>query len=650
MCSCSQAPRLAALIVAAAALACAMQASAAEVRIPLTIDYLSLTESLKQKLYTGPGGRAPLWNGPNECQYLYAENPAFGRAAARVKLETAARLELGIGFGGRCISPIAFDGIVEAETTPYIEGLAVRFRIEDMNLYNAAHQKTFIAGRGFDLIKEHLIPRLQTFAYDLNPALRQLGALADQATTPAVAERVKHAMSTLRAEPQVAALDEGIRVTLVIETPDVPAAAATRAEPTAAELEAFEKALDEWDAFLVFAVKQLGESIGDRQLRDELLNILVQSRYRLVDALAHPGAASEPDPVRALFLDTWKKLGDAVRKAAARGMLGTRSLEFLAFISAGDALFALDQAAPALGMRISAADLRSLAHIMAPRLSGDPLKFDFAEDPELRKLFGITEPLVSPGAVEPPGEEPEPSPGSPSPSAAPTSGARSIAGKILAMLEPVDADAAEPPLVEELRQTAAQLYRLVVDQYNVVRYRDDMHRLLELAAEHQFGDSAIDARWHDSYLLLVQSAAWQESCWRQFIRSGKRIRWLESSTGDIGLMQVNKHVWRGLYSLQRLRWDVLYNADAGAEILMCMLKYTLARPKIDPVPVEDHVARSAYAAYNGGPDAYNRWRGSESEKARQIDASFWSKYQALKEGQPVEILRCAQNWGKSPGH
>ena len=39
-----------------------------------------------------------------------------------------------------------------------------------------------------------------------------------------------------------------------------------------------------------------------------------------------------------------------------------------------------------------------------------------------------------------------------------------------------------------------------------------------------------------------------------------------TATGDLGVMQVNKHVWRGFYDIDRLKWDVLYNAGAGCEI------------------------------------------------------------------------------------
>jgi soluble lytic murein transglycosylase-like protein len=126
---------------------------------------------------------------------------------------------------------------------------------------------------------------------------------------------------------------------------------------------------------------------------------------------------------------------------------------------------------------------------------------------------------------------------------------------------------------------------------------------------------------------------------------GPRIRWLESSTGDIGLMQVNKHVWRGFYDLERLRWDVLYNAGAGCEILAQMMRFAAAAsPKYDPVPIAGHLARSAYAAYNGGPGACNRWRRHEPPALKQIDDSLWDKYRAIENGAHVDILKCARGW------
>ena len=144
---------------------------------------------------------------------------------------------------------------------------------------------------------------------------------------------------------------------------------------------------------------------------------------------------------------------------------------------------------------------------------------------------------------------------------------------------------------------------------------------------------------------MVKSTAWQESCWRQFVLDGNRVTYLESSTHDIGLMQVNKYVWRGFYNIDRLEWDVLYNASAGMEILARLLdSIELKRGAFSPQN-PDELARSIYAAYNGGPGSYRRWRTHERKVLRAIDNSFWEKYQAVLHGHQIDILSCAEDWG-----
>ena len=634
-------------------------ALAAQVRIPLTIDYITLREALKRRLYTAPGGRAPLWNGADDCQFLYAEHPEFARAdeSANVKLETAASLGLGLGMAGQCLNAVQWSGIVEALGTPYIApGLKLKFHYTDISLYNSQHQKTDVLSQGFDLIKNNLIPQLETFSYDLNPSVQQLSALVGDSATPEVADRVRAALATLTAEPDITALDEGIRVVLVMTVPDSPILAPdhSAATPSPAELEAFQTTLDQWDAFLVFAVKNLGASVGDRQFRDQLLKILLDSRYRLVKALANPPENAAPDPVRIIFLDEWRQLHDAVRSAAARGMLGAHALEFLSFISAGDALFALDQAAPALGMRISARDLRRLAHIMAPNASGDPLKFDYHEDRDLKKIFPMPEPPASRGPLDTSEEAPEAAPTAPlrsplSPLPRSTPGRSSLLQKNwLAIFSPHDADAADSAptadaiIVPRLQDVAARLFRAVLTEENASRYRQDMAILLDLSAEYALGSGEVEASNGALYVVLIKCTAWQESCWRQFIKVGTHVRWLESKTGDIGLMQVNKHIWRGFFSLERLEWDVLYNAGAGAEILAEMMRFTISQANDDPIPIAENLARSTYAAYNGGPFTYNRWRRHEPAPLRLIDNQFLEKYQTIAGGGPIDILACAR--------
>jgi len=90
------------------------------------------------------------------------------------------------------------------------------------------------------------------------------------------------------------------------------------------------------------------------------------------------------------------------------------------------------------------------------------------------------------------------------------------------------------------------------------------------------------------------------------------------------MMQVNRHVWRGFYSIPRLEWDVVYNVGAGAEILLRLMSTADARPSAAGGAAVTDIARSTYAAYNGGPGAFNK---------------------AIAGGQLFDILSCAAHWG-----
>ena len=389
-------------------------AFAAEIRVPLTIPYPTLTAALKAQLYNGPRHRADLWQ-QSECQYLYAENPRFSRYGNLLQLESDANLNLGTILGTNCIDAISWQGVVQALATPYVTAdWKIKFRVRDLNLYNFQHEKTSLASRGFDLVKGYFVPPLEQFSFDLKTPVTQITQLIEAGTPDDYRSEVSQALATVATVPPAVASDRGLRVMLrMLVAPGlhVPSVAPRSAALTQADIDAWEKALDEWDAFVVFAVKQLGASAADKEFREDLLDLLLDSRHRLVRLLEQPQPGGGPDPVRLLFIDTWSRFDRIVQRAAERGLLGNRTLEFLSFISAGDALIAFDQAAPALGMRITAQDLRGLAHIMAPSLQGDPLGFSFDEDPELQKLFNIRPPLTTPDALpDGPGDIPDTGP------------------------------------------------------------------------------------------------------------------------------------------------------------------------------------------------------------------------------------------------
>ena len=111
-------------------------AAAAEVRVPLTVPYITLAEALKAELYNGAANRAELWQA-SDCEYLYAENPRFSRQGDLLRLETDSNLNVGTLAGANCINAISWQGVIEALAVPYVTAdWKLRFHVTDLNLYN----------------------------------------------------------------------------------------------------------------------------------------------------------------------------------------------------------------------------------------------------------------------------------------------------------------------------------------------------------------------------------------------------------------------------------------------------------------------------------------------------------------------------------
>ena len=122
------------------------------------------------------------------------------------------------------------------------------------------------------------------------------------------------------------------------------------------------------------------------------------------------------------------------------------------------------------------------------------------------------------------------------------------------------------------------------------------------------------------------------------MRKADTVTYLLSPTGDVGLMQINVRIWRGFFSPEKLRWNAAYNAGAGTEILMQLLvRYGVgeARERLE------NAARATYAAYNGGPSRYRRYRQARTPPhVRAVDRGFWEKYQAVAAGQADARVLC----------
>jgi hypothetical protein len=281
----------------------------------------------------------------------------------------------------------------------------------------------------------------------------------------------------------------------------------------------------------------------------------------------------------------------------------------------------------------------------------------------LRETFGFDVPLPAlpppePGApapvLPPPGGEPEAAPpdereetpGGEAEEApaealapgAPSSSLGSFASRVAALLvAPAYAAEAPPPA-----PSTSVLDLVAPGPAELDAYLPKVADLLREAASLAFAQGALERERLEPFRHLVLAAAWQESCWRQYVERRGRIEPLRSSVGALGLMQVHPRVWRGFYAVDGLAWSIAYNARAGSEILLHYLRdYAIARGE-EMHGGPDALVRATYAAYHGGPSHLRRYREPRrwSSKLVAIDRAFQAKYRAVAAGGELGVREC----------
>ncbi|MBV5267467.1 MAG: hypothetical protein JZU67_02940, partial [Burkholderiaceae bacterium] len=132
------------------------------------------------------------------------------------------------------------------------------------------------------------------------------------------------------------------------------------------------------------------------------------------------------------------------------------------------------------------------------------------------------------------------------------------------------------------------------------------------------------------------------SCFRQFLeKKGKITYMLSYNNSSVGMMQVNERVWRGLYDLKHLRWNIRYNARAGCEILeQYFTRYALSKKQAGQLD-SDTLACALYAMYSGGPGDFQKFLQRIAGGKRLLtDNLFQEKYSWVKKDQWNHITKC----------
>lgn len=360
----------------------------------------------------------------------------------------------------------------------------------------------------------------------------------------------------------------------------------------------------QFDSFFTFVVKRFGSDVPGN-LKESLGDAFLDSRYELTSAVA-PGKGGNPVPE--LFVNGWKRLSPIMNQALPSLPKQTASL-YSSFIGAADKLSLTGGS----GLNLTPDALKGMARLIAPTSTADPLAYNTNVDSGLRSLLGFGSPLPTPGRQSRLDDRFLPD----------RDGAT-----ILSWLGHA-AIAAEPAAVD--------LNQMLPEPKELQRYLIHVRELLVNLSDKIATKSKLTDQYKPIYRQIVFAAAWQESCWRQYIKKGTP---LASATGDLGLMQVNRNTWRGVYDLKNLGGDITYNGNAGGEILYYYLTRHAIKKAEDKQP-GGNLARATYSAYNGGPGAVARYRGvRQSPTWKKVDEAFWEKFQAVSAGNEMAVKSC----------
>jgi hypothetical protein len=568
---------------------CASLARAAQLDIPLHVPLEAIREALASQL---AGSSKGFLYREGRCRYLTLGLPAVAAANGQLHVSAPGTAALGLELLGQCQNAVSWRGTIDFTLVPVLDG-AGRLRMRVVQSRVSDEQGSPAVGFIWEMSKRYVNPRLERFSYDFGAARDAMLDVVRTAAPEPYREKLRQVLAALAVQqPRVQATEVVVPVSLAI--PDAWLAAPPAAAPLGeAELDALDRALQPWDAFLVYCLKQLARDSADPALRERLFTVLLESRYRLSAILAGEETTSG-DPLQALFADAWGELRETLADP-----------RYVVFRELGDALVALDGAAPGLRLRPSVDGLRRLARSLRPGAIGDPLAYDWTVDPQLHSLFGV------PQIAEPPAPP------------------RTTSWLDL-VVRSAHASAAAP-----------LLDRWVPKRAELDDYATRVGKLLGDTAAAELQQADLAAPYDAVYRDLVPATALIESCWHQYVVRHGKVTYLRSASRSVGIMQINQRVWRGFYDVERLRWSTAYNVRAGSQILMRYLRdYAIPYATRNGAPQD--APRAVYAVYNAGPRAVGRFAKENAHpREKRVDGRFWKLYSSFAAGARADLRSCS---------
>ncbi|MGR9052671.1 MAG: hypothetical protein ACU84J_08485 [Gammaproteobacteria bacterium] len=282
------------------------------------------------------------------------------------------RARLGTFMSGQCIALIDWSGRLETFQHPRLntEGTILSFPLTDANAYDRNGRPLNIK-QLTDLIKRVTETNFNKLKVDLNDSRNDIEGVLTRFIPAENSLQVKSMLDTLKFGDALAG-ESALTIKIAFDVP-VLSGRTIEHKPaerfSEAEMKQWREAWQEWDGFLTDAINQATADAKSEEIRDTLLDILLEARGAFQAGLTNQPEADN-DPVRIFFHTTWERLSPTLR-SIAQDLPGTEGLRYLTFIAATDVLYELETIGAPAGLDISSDGLRRLARLLIAKRNGN---------------------------------------------------------------------------------------------------------------------------------------------------------------------------------------------------------------------------------------------------------------------------------------
>jgi hypothetical protein len=615
------------LLLAVACCPLTVTAAPQTIHIPVTLDPSFVRSEFVRQAFNLPGEKALPLNLNEGCSRIELWDPEVGTEKSFLKLGSAIKVQAGLPLKNVCIPLAGWEGNIDLLQQLVFDQKTNRLGLQvmDFKTLGPGGKQTGLDKSLVSLIQSYLNPYLGKVSFDMSGAVKGLQNLLPLFVKDQDRQSFGSWLGTLRVGG--VQMKEGAVILDVLMDVDAPAPTGERegASLPATGIQALVKAWEDWDAFFVNQIQALiGQSVTEDE-KGTLLEALLDRRYEFVNSLEE-GTITQ-DLVARQFTETWQTLGSIFRKYLSTKLSGSPA-DYLSFIATADAIVSLSKSGANVMPDINRSGLLQLAKLIGVKEAEPALSYSLAVNNPLRNFFGFEDlpddkgPAYEGLEMDFPEEDIQ-------------GGMPAILRVLLPFHAPMAHAQAQQSGIDEMKLW-------VLPKGNIDPYLSRVRMVLDQAAENVLKKKKLGAAYHDLYRSAVLATAWQESCWRQFVvKSGKIGPITSYNQSSVGMMQINEKVWRGIYKVENLRWNIRYNAMTGCEILELYLRqYALKKPESKGLD-SNTLARSLYAMYNGGPGQFKKFLARKaSNKFIKIDQLFWEKYSLTTSNRIDKISVC----------